>query len=54
MGRGQSQKPRDKNQSKLPQTPRKDIAKSNEDLELAKELDERYDIKEMLGEQNTD
>lgn len=49
MGRARKQKARDKNKNSLPQTPQKDIAKDDQDLELAKELDDRYELKAMPG-----
>ncbi|WP_078553547.1 YfhD family protein [Bacillus alkalicellulosilyticus] len=49
MGRAHNQKARDKNQGKLPQTPRKDINTDDSDLELAKELDDRYELKARQG-----
>lgn len=48
MGRARKQKARDKNKNSLPQTPRKDIATDDQDLELAKELN-LYDLKGKLG-----
>ncbi|MFA9556954.1 YfhD family protein [Evansella sp. AB-rgal1] len=32
-----------------PQTPKKDIAKSDQDLEVAKEMDEMYELKSRIG-----
>lgn len=49
MSRARKQKARDKNKQTLPQTPRRDIATSDEDLELAKELDELYELKARPG-----
>ncbi|GAA0480379.1 YfhD family protein [Salinibacillus aidingensis] len=44
MGRGQSQKPRDKNKQKLPQTPRRDIASDGLDIEFSQELADHDDL----------
>ncbi|MDQ0255684.1 hypothetical protein J2S74_003066 [Evansella vedderi] len=49
MGRARKQKARDKNKQTLPQTPRKDIATTNEDLEVAKEVDDLYELKARPG-----
>lgn len=49
MGRARKQKARDKNKNSLPQTPQKDIAKDDQDLELAKELDDLYELKAKPG-----
>ncbi|MBU8905810.1 YfhD family protein [Desertibacillus haloalkaliphilus] len=49
MGRAHDQRPRDKNKATLPQTPRRDIAKTNDDLELAKEVNELYDLEAKPG-----
>ncbi|MDG5788416.1 YfhD family protein [Evansella sp. AB-P1] len=49
MSRARKQKARDKNKSKLPQTPRKDIATDDSDLEVAKEVDELYELKARQG-----
>lgn len=43
MGRARKQKARDKNKQSLPQTPRKDIATTDDDLQWAKEIDGKYD-----------
>ncbi|WNF37228.1 YfhD family protein [Bacillaceae bacterium IKA-2] len=48
MGRARKQKTRDKNKNSLPQTPQKDIATDDQDLELAKEMN-LYDLKGKLG-----
>lgn len=42
-------KNKDKNSKKLPQTPRNQIAHSDDDLELAKELSDRYELKAKPG-----
>ena len=49
MGRARKQKTRDKNKNKLPQTPRRDTATNDDDLEFAKELDEVYELKAKPG-----
>ncbi|WP_078427976.1 YfhD family protein [Alkalihalobacterium alkalinitrilicum] len=49
MGRARKQKARDKNKAGLPQTPKKDIKTDDQDLELAKELDDRYELKARPG-----
>ncbi|MBU9712145.1 YfhD family protein [Evansella tamaricis] len=49
MGRAHKQKARDKNKQKLPQTPQKDIAADDQDLELAKEVDDLYELKARPG-----
>ena len=49
MGRARKQKTRDRNKNSLPQTPRKDIATDDQDLEFAKELDDRYELKAKPG-----
>lgn len=55
MGKNDRQhKNRDKNTSKLPQTPRSEIANRDDDLELAKELSDRYNLKAKPGFPPTD
>ncbi len=49
MSRARTRKPGDKNQKTLPQTPRKDIATSNDDLELAKEVASEYQFEQKPG-----
>ncbi|WP_139193733.1 YfhD family protein [Anaerobacillus alkalidiazotrophicus] len=49
MGRARKQKARDKNKQSLPQTPKKDIATTDDDLEFAKELDDRYQFESQPG-----
>ncbi|MFN7252029.1 MAG: YfhD family protein [Anaerobacillus sp.] len=46
MGRARKQKTRDKNKNSLPQTPKKDIATTDDDLQWAKEIDGRYDVRD--------
>ncbi|MCD8501974.1 MAG: YfhD family protein [Bacillaceae bacterium] len=54
MGRARKQKTRDKNKNSLPQTPKKDIATDNSDLEIAKELDEVYELNAYQGFEPTE
>lgn len=54
MGRARKQKTRDKNKNKLPQTPRREIATDDSDLEFAKELDEVYDLNAYQGFEPTE
>ncbi|WP_100831894.1 YfhD family protein [Alteribacter populi] len=51
MGRARKQKTRDKNKQSLPQTPKKDIAgnQRQEDVELAEEVDDLYELKARPG-----
>ncbi|RBW68007.1 YfhD family protein [Bacillus taeanensis] len=49
MGRAQNQKARDKNKAKLPQVPRSQIVKDDEELEIAKELDAQYELERKPG-----
>ncbi|WP_280770423.1 YfhD family protein [Salipaludibacillus daqingensis] len=44
MGSTRNRRARDKNKQKLPQTPTKDIVRDDSDLEIAKELDDLYDL----------
>lgn len=54
MGRARKQKTRDKNKNTLPQTPKKDIATDDQDLEFAKELDDRYELNAYEGFEPTE
>lgn len=49
MGRARQQKARDKNKNSLPQTPRKDIATDDQDIEIAKEIGDFYELKSKIG-----
>ncbi|ADU30593.1 YfhD family protein [Evansella cellulosilytica] len=49
MGRAHKQKARDKNKQTLPQTPKKDIARDEQDLEVAKEVDAIYELHSNPG-----
>ncbi|WP_416148684.1 YfhD family protein [Salipaludibacillus sp. HK11] len=50
MGSTRNRRPRDKNKKSLPQTPKKDIATDNSpDLEIAKEMDDLYELHARPG-----
>ncbi|MGO4889092.1 YfhD family protein [Anaerobacillus sp. MEB173] len=53
MSRARTRKARDKNEAKLPQTPKKDIATANDDIEIAQEVSEQYDLEVKPGFQPT-
>ncbi|MRG85821.1 YfhD family protein [Salinibacillus xinjiangensis] len=54
MGRAQSQKPRDKNQAKLPQTPRRDIVPDGRDIEFAQEFADHDDLEAQKRSREAD
>ncbi|MBM7645974.1 hypothetical protein JOD45_002199 [Scopulibacillus daqui] len=49
MGRSHHRKKRDKNKQDLPQTPKYEKNPDGQDLELAKELSDRYELKAKPG-----
>jgi hypothetical protein len=49
VGRAHGQKTRDKNKAKLPQVPRSQIVKDDEEIEIAKELDAQYELERKPG-----